>query len=365
MNQEQFAYLRARELETYFREKVNLSYKGQNSSFSEYGITHVNNRPVRQPITVGFSELSAGAHLYISTDLTKTKQGIAKIEFDLSEDTLHGLETGKHKIRLLDAIQTSVSNRFLINAEDIAGQSLLRSADREYKKTITNPFRQLWDVLRFVTGTYPDGPFGKPMGDTVTVKQSKPMHISHNANRLTKTNFGLRNNVKNPNNMQSHMPTEPIYVRSASIPNSTYLSPDVDYELSFSQDSSRGIPRRKCTFTPVDDGNHNVEPLTIEYVGIRLAEKSMALYLPSDQTITLTVSAHIGAHGHEHVDNTHDYLQEEDIDPARKYMQLPSKEKEIASLDSMIASAQSRAGTQKSRQPLQQDLAIKRGPERS
>ena len=363
MNQEQFAYLRARELESYFREKVDLRYKGQNSDFFEYDVTHVNNRPVKQPITVGFSELSAGAHLYISTDLTKTKQGKAKIEFDLSEDTLHGLETGKHKIKLLDALQTSVSNRFLINAEDIAGQSLLRSADREYKKTITNPFRQLWDILRLVTGTYPDGPFGKPIGDTV--KQSKLMHISHNASRLTKTNFGLRNNVKNSNILQSHMPAEPLYVRLASITDSTSLSPDVDYELSFSRDSSRGIPRSKCTFTPVDKDNHTVEPLTIEYDGIRLAEKSMALYLPFDQTINLTVSDHIKAHGHEPAVNIHDYSQEADIDPDRKNMQLPSKSKEIASLDSMIASAQSRASAQKSRPSLQQDLAKKIDPERS
>ena len=363
MNYNHIAYLRAREVESYFREKVDLHYKGQNGSYSEYEVTHVNNRPVRHPIMVGLSETAAGIHLYVSTDLTKLKQGTAKIEFDLAGDTLRGLETGKHKIKFLDALQASVSNRFLLNAEDIAGQSLLRSVDREYKKTIRNPFQQLRDIFRIATGTYPGGPFRKSLGDTV--KQSKPMHISYNVNRLSKTNFGLRNNAKNHDSSQVDLPAAPIYVRSVSIPDSTYLSPDVDYELSFSQDSKRGIPSRKCIFTPVDKDNHNVEPLTMEYDGIRLAEKSMVLFLSSDQTITLTVSDSIGGHGHEPAVNTHDYLQAEDIDPVQKNMQLPSQVNETASLDSMIASAQSRVNTQKSKSSLQQDRVMKMGPERS
>ena len=129
MNQSQIAYLQARKLESYFREKIDLRFKGTNGNFAEYEVTQVNNRPVKFPITVGFSEHPTDAQLYLSTDLTRDHQGIAKIDFNLSGDTLRGLDNGHHKILFLDSLQTSVSNRFLINAEDIAGQSLLRHTD--------------------------------------------------------------------------------------------------------------------------------------------------------------------------------------------------------------------------------------------
>lgn len=359
MNQLQIAYLRARELESFFREKVDLQYKGQTGRFSEYEVTQVNNRPVRAPITVGIAEASTGAKLYLSADLTKTSQGTAKVDFDLSRKMLHGLETGRHKIIFLDALQTAVSNRYLTNAEDISGQSLLRSVNREYQKTILNPFHQLRDIFRLATGTIPGGPFGKPLGDTV--KQAKPIHIIRNAHFFGRTNFGLWNSAKQSREFHTDTPSSPIIVRPDTQVSSIGLSSKQDYELSFSRDSHRGIPHSKCTFTPVNNGHPENTPMTVDYDGLRLTDRGLELYLGSDQTIALSYSDRIRAHDRREPGSNPDHLQKQSISPDRNE---PSKEAERRSLDSMIASAQVRAREQSIKTSVQKNRTVFQEPDR-
>lgn len=359
MKQEQIAYLKGRELESYFREKVDLQYKGQNGRFSEYEVTQVNNRSVRSPITVGISETPTGVNLYLSADLTKTRQGTAKIEFDLSGDTLRGLEAGRHKILFLDALQTAVSNRYLTSAEDIAGQSLLRSINREYQKTILNPFHQLRDIFRFITGTLPGGPFGKPFKDSV--KQAKPMHIKRNVHSLGRTNFGLRNSPKQSGKLDPDVPSIPIIVRPDITLDSTGLLPMQDYELSFSRDCSRGVPHSKCTLTPVNNDTPSTAPLTLDYDGLRLTDRGMELYLSPEQAITFSFSNRTRNHDNSEHSSNRNKQQKTFIAPDQN---IPSKTTEKASLDNMIASAQMRAREQPSHQSMQRDYTMTTGPDR-
>lgn len=339
MHQEHIAYLHARELESYFREKVDLRYKGENGNFSEYEVTHVNNRPVKQPISVGFSASSSNTHLYISADLTQLKQGTAKIEFDLSGDKLHGLETGKHKIKLLDALQTSTSNRFLINAEDIAGQSLLHSIDREYKKTITNPFHQLRDLFQIFTGTYPDGPFGKPIGDTV--KQSKPMHMSYNVNRWSKTNLGLHN-TNNEHELDHTIAGNPILVRTDDVQDLAQLTSGAEYELTFSRYSNRGELHQQCVFTPKDPDVSRAVPFRLEYDGIKITDTGFVLHLPSGRSQSFHVSDPERAQDWDISDIVHKEQHDRNHALDRSDSFVSSK----TSLDSRIASAQTRSRQQ-------------------
>lgn len=359
MKQEQLAYIQARKLETFFREKVDLQYKGQNGRFSEYDVTQVNNRSVRSPITVGISETSAGAKLYLSADLTKLSQGAAKIEFDLSGDTLRGLETGRHKITFLDALQAAVSNRYLTSAEDIAGQSLLRSIYREYQKTILNPFHQLRDLFRFITGTMPGGPFGKPLGDSI--KQAKPMHIKRNTHYFGRANFGLRNTTKQSSVSHPDAHFSPIIVRPETILDSTNLSSRKDYELSFSRDCSRGVPHSKCTLTPVKEDDLGAAPLTLDYDGLRLTDRGMELYLSPEQTITFSFSDRNREQNSRDSGSNHNKQQKQFISPDQK---APSQTVEKNSLDSLIASAQVRVREQGAQPSIQQTRTGLSSPDR-
>ena len=354
MNQEQMAYLRARELEAYFREKVDLRYKGLNGDFSEYEVTKVNNRSVKRPLTVGVCQSPDSIALYLHADLSRDKQGTAKIEFDLSGETLQGLRTGNHKVLFLESLQTAVAKRALANAEGIAGQSQLSLFFREVKNTLANPFRQWMDTAKGLLDQFPGGPFGTPPGNTVT--QAKPSLILQNVKPWERVNLGLRNTAEDRSNSSILSPDTPISVRGEDLHNFARLAPEQEYELSFARYCSNGVPHQKCVFTPTDKNASRIGSVSLEYDGMRTTDNGLEFYLGPDQHLSLSVSEQ--ARGQEQTHDEFGIRHEEQRENGIEQNHLASKTKGTRSLDDMIASAQARASQQAPQKDIQHDHTL-------
>ena len=351
MKQEHVAYLRARELESYFREKVDLHYKGQNGVFSEYEVTQVNNRAVNYPITVGFCQFPNDASLYLHTDMAEDREGTAKIEFDLSAETLQGLRSGKSKLLFLESLQSAISDRPFANVDDLAGQSFGRYLSREAVKTLEHPLQQAMDLFKGVLSNMPGQPFRKSFGNTV--KQASPEHIISVESFWSRANPGLRNTSAYSSHSNVESPQTPIIVRSDDLSGYAYLKPNTDYELTFSRYSRDGIPYQRCNFATLDPEGTYTDNWSLEYDGIMLAENGLKLHLDTGQVMNLSIVNRDRSQDREVLSVNSDERGTEDIHSDRTDQLAPSPAKGMRSLDQMIASAQSKANQQSIQQSKQ------------
>lgn len=282
MTDAQLNYLRAREIETFFFEKVSLEYRGRGGTqnlYSEFEVTRVNDRPVRVPISIGYCQLPNGASLYIEADLTKEKQGKAKIEFDLLPEKLSNLRKNEDNIMFFEALQSSIADRNVANAEDISGQSFWMFTKREFEKTFEHPLKQIKEYAKEVFSPVFPRFIKTVYSDSVVQGQTKHFRSGHS---FVAPNSSLKNSIKE----YLSFPDEPIIVRFNEFNRNLGLNADVDYMLSFSESSRAGGVRRMCDFDSVGSSASS-ETATIEYEGMYLTDSGVVFQLDSEDCISV------------------------------------------------------------------------------